>query len=599
MLEDADADAEGIRDAFRRLVRETDDGDVVVLHYSGHGHRLTNDNPDQDDEVDGYDELLVPYGAPDDFYDGYDGSLHIRDDELGEVVARLRRRAGPTGNVTVFLDACYSGTGTRGDAELPARGSAEPLGPPSRVVAAEDPAGTHGGTGVDRASGPSTRGGDEALASFAVFSAASQRQVAYETWDIDGKTNVGSLSYALARPLPNAAPGTTYRALFAEITKSLNGKVMQNRQMEGTADAQLFSNLLTQQLQYIPVGAVDASSVTLAGGSVLGLNPGTRLVVHEIGARSADPTSAMATLEVREASSTTAIAEVVAGEMAEGSTGAWAFVTERTYGDLALRVRLDASLLERHREGLERVFTETGIIELTDEGADVVVTDRGGLPEARTTADDLELALGAVDVVSVVEDFARNRYLRRLSFQAPDIQVELDFAPVEIERDRLGRPVGCAEGVWDPSAHADRSLGGAQWSMLPGDAYRLRARNVGERRAFVAVLDLLPKGAIQVLRPRDDEAPSSYELDVGGTMDLGCYLITDEAGHEVLKMFATRTPQDFRAMFETRGSRGAAGDLSALEAALAASFTATRSDEITQPEGAATTRSVLIRVNPN
>ena len=181
VLEDADADAEGIREALRWLVRETDDGDVVVLHYSGHGHRLTNDNPDEDDEVDGYDELLVPYGAPDQFYDGYDGSLHIRDDELGEVVARLRRRAGPTGNVTVFLDACYSGTGTRGDAELPARGSAEPLGPPSRVVAAVDPAGTPGGTGVDQASGPSTRGGDEALASFAVFSAASQRQVAYET----------------------------------------------------------------------------------------------------------------------------------------------------------------------------------------------------------------------------------------------------------------------------------------------------------------------------------------------------------------------------------------------------------------------------------
>ena len=115
----------------------------------------------------------------------------------------------------------------------------------------------------------------------------------------------------------------------------------------------------------------------------------------------------------------------------------------------------------------------------------------------------------------------------------------------------------------------------------------------------MAVLDLLPKGDIQVLRPRDEEAPSSYELDVGGTMDLGCYLITSEAGYEVLKLFATRTPQDFRAMFETRGSRGATGDLSALAAALAATFTATRSDEITQPEGAATTRSVLIRVAPN
>ena len=221
VLRDAEADADGIREAFRWLIRETEEGDVVVLHYSGHGHRLTNDNPDEDDEVDGYDELLVPYGAADEFYEGYDGALHIRDDELGEVVTRLRERAGPTGNVTVFLDACYSGTGTRGDFELPARGSETPLGPPSRA-AADDRAADVDGTGIDHAPATGTRGGDDALASFAVFSAASQRQVAYETWDIDGKTKVGSLSYAIARALPEAAPGTTYRSLFAAITRSLS-----------------------------------------------------------------------------------------------------------------------------------------------------------------------------------------------------------------------------------------------------------------------------------------------------------------------------------------------------------------------------------------
>ena len=97
VLRDAEADVEGIRAALERLVRDTDRGDVVVLHYSGHGHRITNDNPDEDDEVDGYDEVLVPYGAPDDFYDGYDGSLHIRDDEIGAFVGRLRSAAGSTG----------------------------------------------------------------------------------------------------------------------------------------------------------------------------------------------------------------------------------------------------------------------------------------------------------------------------------------------------------------------------------------------------------------------------------------------------------------------------------------------------------------------
>lgn len=173
VLQDADADADGIRTAFRQLEREAEEGDVVVFHYSGHGHRMTNDNPEEDEETDGYDELLVPYGAHDEFYEGYDGSLHIRDDEVGELLARLRQRVGPTGNVTFFIDACHSGTATRGAEELAARGSAEPLGPPNGGVG--DPSDV--GTGMEVGNAPSTRGGgDDGLAPFAVFSAASQRQ---------------------------------------------------------------------------------------------------------------------------------------------------------------------------------------------------------------------------------------------------------------------------------------------------------------------------------------------------------------------------------------------------------------------------------------
>lgn len=218
---------------------------------------------------------------------------------------------------------------------------------------------------------------------------------------------------------------------------------------------------------------------------------------------------------------------------------------------------------------------------------------------ARTVADDMQLAIGAAAVVGAVEDFARNRYLRRLSFSADDLQVELDFSPVEIETDRLGRAVGCAPAEWTASVHGARNLGGDQWAMEAGDAYRLRARNTGERRAFVALLDLLPRGAITVLRPREDEAGSSYEVEPGRDIDLGCYQLADETGLEVLKLFATREPQDFRAMFETRGTRSGGGDLTLLESVVASSYSSTRSSEIGQPEGAATTRSIFVRISPN
>jgi hypothetical protein len=564
-VRDAEANVEGIRAALGRLVRGTEEGDVIVIHYSGHGHRITNDNPDTDEESDGFDEVLVPYGAPDEFYEGYDGALHFRDDELGDVIAELRARAGREGNVTVFLDACYSGTGTRGNDDLPARGGEDPLGPPAHRGGTAP--GTRGaaedadGTGIDLARGAGSRGGEPSLASFAVFSAASQRQMAYETWDVDGRTKVGSLSYAIARTLPELAPGTTYRALFAAITRSLSGKVVQTPQMEGDADTQVFSNRLTQQLPYVMVDSIAADALFLAGGSLLGLNSGTTLLVHREGTARPDQASALATIRVSEASPTRARAEVLAGAAAGVARGAWAFVTARSYGDLALRVELDASLQERDRSGLERVLGETGIVAFVDEGADVVIAaNRNGAPEARTTSDGQTIATGAQRVRDSVEELARNRYLRRISFASPELDIVLDFAPVEVVRDRSGRATACAPADWAGVDARPENLGGGQWRLAKGTGYRLRARNVGERRAFIHLVDLRPRGEIEVKRPAANRP--AEELEVGGTMDLGCYEIVDDLGHEVLKLFATGTAQDLRPWFQTQGTRG--GEVQAL-----------------------------------
>ncbi len=80
-------------------------------------------------------------------------------------------------------------------------------------------------------------------------------------------------------------------------------------------------------------------------------------------------------------------------------------------------------------------------------------------------------------------------------------------------------------------------------------------------------------------------------------MELGCYQLGEDIGHETLKLFATASPQDFRAMFETRGTRGSGGsDLSALEEVLAASYTNTRSGEVGAPRGTATTEAIQIHV---
>ena len=69
-------------------------GDVIYIHYSGHGTFVKDRNGD---EVDGYDEALFCYDGP------------LIDDDLNHAL-----RATPEGvTVVLLLDSCYSGTATR------------------------------------------------------------------------------------------------------------------------------------------------------------------------------------------------------------------------------------------------------------------------------------------------------------------------------------------------------------------------------------------------------------------------------------------------------------------------------------------------------
>jgi len=81
----------------RYLVQGMDADDVAVLWFAGHGSRIQDL---EDDEGDGYDEILV-------LWDAYDEPLV--DDELPPVLSRV-----PALGFTVLLDCCHSGTATRG-----------------------------------------------------------------------------------------------------------------------------------------------------------------------------------------------------------------------------------------------------------------------------------------------------------------------------------------------------------------------------------------------------------------------------------------------------------------------------------------------------
>ncbi len=91
-----------IQRGWKWLLQGAKPGDRLVFHFSGHGSYTV----DEDDEEDGdrRDELLCLYDM-----DWSDPGSYLLDDELGKLTQQI-----PKGVLlTVLLDCCHSGTGTR------------------------------------------------------------------------------------------------------------------------------------------------------------------------------------------------------------------------------------------------------------------------------------------------------------------------------------------------------------------------------------------------------------------------------------------------------------------------------------------------------
>lgn len=89
-----------IAKGFDWLAEGTGPGDRLVFHFSGHGSYTTSTSSDKD-----VDELLCLYDM-----DWSDEQSFIRDTDLGKLTGKVSTGA----RLTVILDSCHSGTGTRG-----------------------------------------------------------------------------------------------------------------------------------------------------------------------------------------------------------------------------------------------------------------------------------------------------------------------------------------------------------------------------------------------------------------------------------------------------------------------------------------------------
>lgn len=104
----------GITSAFNQLSERCRKGDIVYIHFSGHGQQITDVNGDEDD---GWDEAWIPYDAMYAYSNSYKGDKHLIDDEIAMWMGKIKKKIGTSGQLLLVVDACHSGDSSRDENE--------------------------------------------------------------------------------------------------------------------------------------------------------------------------------------------------------------------------------------------------------------------------------------------------------------------------------------------------------------------------------------------------------------------------------------------------------------------------------------------------
>ena len=291
-LTDSEATHAAIKQAFRdHLIRRAQawveagrpgTPPAFLFQYSGHGAQSLDETGT---EPDGMDETIVPHDSR------TPGVYDIKDWELGQLLDELNQY---TENVTVILDCCHSGSGTRvvKDSIVQIRRCEPDLRPQP----------THrptGGATTRAVSGPS---GWNLGEKYVLLAGCRDREEANEHFAMEDK--YGAMTYFLVKELSQMSPDRplTYRELHQRVSYQVNDLYKaQMPQCEGDRGREVFGGLRPTRDVFLSVVDKSEGYIWVDGGMVHGLTEGSELKVYPAHVRTlAEAGDPIATLEVEQ-----------------------------------------------------------------------------------------------------------------------------------------------------------------------------------------------------------------------------------------------------------------------------------------------------------
>ena len=524
-------------------------GDVVMFHFSGHGYQIPDNNKD---ELDGLDEALVPIDAK------YDGGKrkdyafyanYLRDDELNKLLEEIRIALGPDGDLFVTIDACHSGTSTRG------------IGPSRGAVRLD--LNTYENSETDENWESISERKD--LSNMVAFFASSQSQLNSEYQE--GELSCGSLSFALSKAISSSNSTTSYQALFEKVRNTMIGIVpAQTPGAEGTMNTTILGGQLLPSAQFLRVKEVlENNLIVISGGLLASINTGSVIGFFEPDTRDFSIENAVFTGKVTAISTTEC--EVTAVNIPtsfEKTSLLWAQVLERNFGNVAVSIQLKNFNKEITKQ-LENEMNDVPFISLNKgKKTDLFIElDKSSVgdpnPIKLSALGDVEFALSSFEIseeeeltqvqinwlMQKISDYAQGKFLRNLSIDNAEYSATISLTEVLK-----------IEGTSGRSAKDYSEVGRITSNKIKiGKFLRVDIQNNSNRVLYYSILDIDASGKISIVCPKNGRLPEEYKVS-GNTLSTNNGLIVKMSpplGQGVLKLVVTKQPLNLSGLVTSRG----------------------------------------------
>ncbi len=566
VVRDKAATVNGIKNSLNDLITRSKPGDIVVIHFSSHGEKvedLTGNKPDGlEASIVGFDARQPPYGTE----PTKEEMLKLRkgyflDNAFGAYVDRLREKLGKNGDVVVFMDLCYAGTGTRGVAKT--RGGRPPLvsqGFYTRKRAMADD------------NQPVLQLGVESnMASYVVIGAARSNESDNETTD-DNQHNVGPLSYAVSKVFCSLDSGMTYLSLFARIQSVMNDKLPQQHPViSGNGqDRKLFGGSFVTQKPYVMIDKINGNEITLKGGKFAGLDVGAKVAVYPSGTNNPRDVKSLGTGTVTKAGLYNAVVHLDSRIGLKQAALGWVFVTEQVFKTTPLNVAIANNVGTSVSRGkLSSSFSPNEIIRIQkalknlpdvklslrpdvniargkDSGVDsIIISSTGMMFDTLVNA-----SKDTTRLKKKIKAYNQYCFLKNINVFDPEANLEVKLVPV----------INGEPDTLHASSH--------DTSFTAGDKFMIWVSNKGRRNLYINILDIQPNGVINAILPNNGQGIFADDLMIpaGTNFLFKNYIITlyPPYGKEIFKVFASVDKIDLENIATTHGE-GKRGSLRPFE----------------------------------